>query len=360
MLYFIGCIISLLVLSKLGNSLGRKKTALLSLAFGIVGLSLLLVMQNSAVLMLARFFQGLACGLGSAILSVYIMESGQEKNPTFVKSITGSAVFIGLALGSLLSGGLNQLFVNYTNASYWPVLLLMLTCFVGVCLSIDTGKTLTFTWRNLIPKLSIAKEARPFFPAAFCIFVGTWVMGGYFQAFSSTIASHIFHDNSTLLSGIILSVFMVPNFIGARLSSQFSSYKGKKYGMLSFAICIALMYLSFNFENLALFFIVSMIAGVSQGVCYTAAMQELQSKASEAEKTELMSVIYFSSYGGAAVPNFIASKLASQVSFFTITLGYLLICSDNVATNLGIVEEKCRGIKFVFKLSYFLYLKIGN
>lgn len=338
--YFLGCILSLLVLAKLSNLLGRKKTSLLALVFGLLGLVLLLVLQQAGLLMLARFLQGLACGLGSAVLSIYILESGQTVNPSLAKAMTGSAVVIGLAVGSLLSGGLVQLFPSLLSLAYWVILVATVLCIWGIAGAQDTSKTESFSWKKLVPEIALPKASRVFFPAAACIFIGTWAIGGYFQAFSSTIASSIFHQNSPLLAGIILSVFMAPNFIGARWSGQFQSRQAKKYGLLAFAAFMTLMNLAFQLQSLLLFLLTAIGAGISQGICYSAGIQDLLSGGTESERTGLMAVVYLVSYGGAAVPNFLIGALATGLSFTGISLIYLVIVLVITGAMFAVLPKK--------------------
>ena len=324
-LYFIGCILSLLVLSKLANSFGRKKISLVALLLGIAGLLLLLGVQSPTILLLARFFQGLSCGLGSSVLSTYIHENGQEKHPILTKAMMGAAVFVGLALGSVLSGSIVKMNPNSIEWPYLILLSVLLFCLIGLSLGTATKTRATFEWQQLFPTIHIERKAKALFPIAVCIFGGTWVMGGYFQAFSSTITRTVFQLDNPLVSALILSAFMVPNFIGATISNRFSTIAAKKYGLFLFTICIVLMYWTTEFRNLGIYLVLEVMAGVFQGICSTVTMQELIQSTTEAKRTELLSAIYLVSYGSAAIPNLLVSQFSSDLSFQEITLGYLFI-----------------------------------
>ena len=323
--YFIGCIISLIILSRLSNHLGRKPVALTALGLGIVGLLLLIGTTAPVILIFARFFQGLACGLASSVMSVFIVESSINKPVNLVTTITGSAVLVGLALGGLLSGIFVQFNSHGATMSYWILCGVLLLCFAGILFGEETLERRAGALSSLLPQIKIPKQGRPYIPSAIGIFAGTWAMGGYFQAFSSTIGGTIFHLDSPMVSAIILASFMAPNLIGSSLSGKFIKPTGKSAGMLLFILCISLMYVSFTIKNFTLFLLTIIIAGVAQGIAYTNAMQQLLQSSEEEEKAGVLSVIYFISYGGAAIPSFILGRLSGVLTFKQVTLAYVIL-----------------------------------
>ncbi|OTN76376.1 hypothetical protein A5886_001453 [Enterococcus sp. 8G7_MSG3316] len=323
--YFIGCIISLIILSRLSNYLGRKPVSVVAQLLGMTGLLLLLTATSPLGIIEARFFQGLACGLASSVMSVFIVESSANKSLTLVNAITGSSVLVGLAFGGLLSGVFVQINSHGSKYIYWLLFILLAICSVGILKGKESIPKRIGAIKSLRPQIKIPIEARKYLPSAIGIFAGTWAIGGYFQAFSSTIGVTVFHMNSPIISAIILASFMAPNLLGSSLSGRLNQIRGENIGILIFMLCIMMMYISFLVKLFPLFLIASIVAGIAQGIAYSSAMQALLIKSREEEKAGVLSVIYFISYGGAALPSFILGRFSNHLDFYQISLTYLII-----------------------------------
>lgn len=147
--YFAGCIVALLVFSRLSDFIGRKKIGITTIILSMVGLILLINTHNGVTLLLARTVQGFSCGLGSSTLSVLIIESGINKNENLVSAIAGSAVLLGLAFGGFLSGTVAQFFSNSSNLTYILILLLLVVDLLGLLSGIETTDLQKGVWKSL-------------------------------------------------------------------------------------------------------------------------------------------------------------------------------------------------------------------
>ncbi|WP_119326320.1 MFS transporter [Companilactobacillus musae] len=325
--YFVGCILALLVFSRVSDYIGRKKVSIATLILSILGLILLMNTNNGSTLLVARAVQGFSCGLGSSTLSVLIIESGINKNSNLVSAITGSAVLLGLALGGLLSGIIGQFLPNIKNLTYLIILIALVITSLGLFTSIETTNLKDGVLNSLRPKLDLPKGiVQTLIPAAGC-FIATWAFGGYFQAFSATVSENIFKINSPLVAAIILVAYMAPNFIGSNISNKFSARRGQLIGILGFMISIIAMGLGIIMHNFIFYIVVVIAASIMQGIAYTSAMNNLLSKTIKEKSTGLLSVIYILSYMGAGIPSFIAGKLSGTFNFSQITLGYIIFAN---------------------------------
>lgn len=322
--YFIGCILALLVFSRLSDFIGIKKVAIGTLILSFLGLMLLMNTKNGNTLLIARSIQGLSCGLGSSTLSVLIIESGLDKNDNLVSAITGSSVLMGLAIGGLMAGVFAQVLPNNSNLTYILLAILMIITMVGLLFGVETTELKNGVLKSLKPQINLpTKTFGIIVPAAGC-FIVTWAFGGYFQAFSAIISKSIFKLDSPLMAAIILVSYMAPNVIGSNISNKFDARKGQSIGIAGFVIAICLMYLSINLNNLIFYLASVIIAGIMQGVAYSSALNALLRKVVKSESAGLLSVVYIISYVGAGLPSFIAGRLSNRFNFYQITFGYVL------------------------------------
>ena len=93
-----------------------------------------------------------------------------------------------------------------------------------------------------------------------------------------------------------------------------------------FTLCAVLMLVSLEFlDSLVLYIVFSMVAAVSQGVAFTAGVTEILGRATKEQRSGTFSLIYLTSYGGAAIPNLVVGLLPGEYSLFTILTGYVVL-----------------------------------
>lgn len=323
--YFVGCILALLVFSRVSDFIGRKKVAVFTILLSIIGLLLLINTRNGDMLLIARSIQGFSCGLGSSTLSVLIIESGLNKNENLVASIAGSAVLLGLAIGGLMAGVAAQVLPNNRNLTYFILVMLLVVTMIGISFGVETTELKKGAIKSLKPQVNLPKNTfNIIIPAAGC-FIATWAFGGYFQAFSATISKSVFNLDSPLIAAIILVSYMAPNIIGSNLSNRFNVEKGQFIGIIGFVLAICLMFVSIEIKNMALYLIFVIVAGIMQGIAYSSSLNALLRRVIKSESTGLLSVVYMISYIGAGLPSFIAGKVSGAFNFYQITLGYVIL-----------------------------------
>lgn len=321
--YFVGCVFSLTVLSRLANHIGRKPVALIAVVLGLIGLLFLLNTDTPVMIIIARLFQGLSCGLASSVLSLLIVESGASKNRGLVTSISGSAVFSGLAIGGLLSGIIVQINSHSAFIVYWLLIAVLIISFFGIFLGTETMKEKSKgALKSLYPNIYIPAKAKKFAIPSALIFISSWSMGGYFQAYSSTIGTKIFNFDSPLLAAIFLVCYMAPNPLGIQISQQLDRITSQRLGVILYTFSVGLMLLSFSIHSLTLCILSIIGSGITQSIGYSSAMQNLLENSTPTEKAGVLSFIYLLSYGGAGVPSFISGKVSLFIGFGKITAAY--------------------------------------
>lgn len=95
-------------------------------------------------------------------------------------------------------------------------------------------------------------------------------------------------------------------------------------GIVGFLLAIVLMLLTVMLGNLYLYLIAVIGASVMQGIAYTSAMDALLKQVLKSENSEMLSLIYIISYVGAGIPSLIAGQVSKFVSFYWITVGYVI------------------------------------
>ena len=130
------------------------------------------------------------------------------------------------------------------------------------------------------------------------------------------------HSSSALAAALVFASIMAPGSIGASLAGRMHAVTAQKLGMLSFTIAVMVLLWTLDFGNLTLFLIVSVITGIAQGTVLAGSIQTMVADLLITERAGVLSVIYASSYTGAAIPTLVAGKMSEEFSLLQVASGY--------------------------------------
>ena len=184
--YSLGTIAALLVLGRVSNQLGRRRTAIASLSLLLLGCLLLLNVHAIGTLLAGRLLMGIGAGLASSSLTSYIVDTAPAR-PAWLASVASSqGPMLGLTVGAIGAGTLVQF-------GPWPRELIYLVCagllLLSAALVAISPETVTPTpvaWRSLLPRVQVPAQVRHLLPVAAAVFVSTWATGAFYQAFVPT------------------------------------------------------------------------------------------------------------------------------------------------------------------------------
>lgn len=320
--YFLSMLATLLVLSRLSNHLGRRAVSIAALGFIIAASLLLNIAQDKTLFMLARAFTGIACGLGSSAVAAYIIDSVPPERAKLGAIITGSAPLLGLCGGTFGAAAWAAHSHDFSPI-YLTLILLSVMGLIGIGFSRETVQVNRQNlWRSLRPTLSVPTALRPYLPAAAAAFAGTWTMGGFYMAYSSSIVKELFGEASPLLAAAIYAGLLAPNILGNLFAGKFSPQTAQKAGITLFFLSVMGIALGLNIASSTLFFAATLLAGVATGLAFTGSMQSLLQRTQSADRAAVLSVIYLISYSGAVLPNFVVRQVAGLLSLNQIAWGY--------------------------------------
>ncbi|TDU83276.1 putative MFS family arabinose efflux permease [Kribbella voronezhensis] len=321
---------TLLMAGRLSTSVGRRPTAVASLALLILGCLLLLRVHDIGILIAGRFLMGLGAGLASSALTAYIVDAAPTR-PAWLASVASSqTVMLGLAIGAIASGALVQF-------GPWPrdliYLILVGVLVLSVALVVISPETVTPAgggWRSLRPSVRVPARLRRLLPIAAAVFLATWSTGAFYQAFVPALVADQLHTNNSLVLGLVFAAYMGPSALGAPLGGRFSPAAAQRIGMIAFlAGWIGLLTAIAN-GALPLFIAASIIAGAAQGIAISAATRGLLFGSAPVDRAPIFSVIYLLSYSSATIPSLISARLSNTHSVSHIALGYgglALLCT---------------------------------
>lgn len=321
--YFIGAVFSLLFLGRISNHFGRKPVALFIATLSALSLLLFINIHDEASLIIGRFFLGLACGLASSSLTSFMSDFSHQKPVWLPSLIISNAPFVGLTIGALTSGILVQYAPFQKKLIYFVLITALILIAIALSFSKETVPRRKGIFRSLRPSFYLPPKNKRAYPIAAAIFVATWSMGGFFQAYAPSISHETLHSTNTLLASIIFSSYLLPGIAGSLFTAYLSAVNAQKIGMIIFTIAIGLLVCAMHFGSTLGFIASSMLAGASQGLVVTASVSLLMKDVEKSLRAGVLSIIFFTSYIGAAIPNYITGYLSQYLSLLQLSFCYL-------------------------------------
>jgi MFS family permease len=320
--YFVAAVTGLLVLGRLSNDLGRRVVSIAALAVTAAGCLVLLDVHSAEPLIAGRMLEGLGAALASSAIAAYIVDTAPEGRRWLGPAVTAGAPMIGLTIGALGSGALVQ-YAPYPRTLVYLVAVALLGCCVMlVTASAETVPNAPRRVSSLRPQIALPATARRFLPVASVIFVATWALGGFYQAFGPTLSATQLGTHNTLVAALVFASLMAPSALGAPLSGRLTPAGAQRLGISVFFLALIVVLGSLRLGLVVPFIAASAVAGAAQGSTFAGSLRALLAETRPAERAGLLAVIYAISYTGAAVPSLIAGQAARFVSLFEIALAY--------------------------------------
>lgn len=332
--YFVGTIGALLFLGRVANHLGRRLSSLITLALLALGSLVLTQVTGVLPLLAGRLLMGIGAGLASSALTSYIVDSAPEKPAWLASVATSQAPMLGLTIGALTSGS----FVEYgpnPRVNVYLVMIAALAVSAGLLLlAPETAGRRPGLLASLRPHVHIPDAARPLLPVAACVFVGTWAMGAYFQAFTPTIVADQLHSKNALIVALVFSAYMAPSVVGAPIGGRFRPATAQRLGMAVYLVGIIGVVASQVAAHTLAFIVSSVVAGAGQGIAVSAAIRGMLHGTSADDRAPALAAIYLMCYVGAMVPSLISGQLSHVVPTLWLTFGYGVLAVITTAITL--------------------------
>lgn len=325
--YFLGAVTSLVVFGRLSNHLGRRPVALLALLLAALACVFLLFVHHPLPLLLGRLLQGLSCGLASTALASWVIDTAPAYPAWLTPAIVSCGPMIGLTIGGLGSGALVDFGPIPRLLPYLVALALLFACGLIVASGRETVAQSPGAIASLRPQFALPPSARRAYPVAACVFVCTWALGGFFQAFGPAMAMEQLHSSSALAAALVFASVMAPSVIGASASGRLSPFGAQRTGMLVFTLAVFGLLVSLKSGLLLPFLAAAAIAGMAQGAALSGSIRSLVEGIALEERAGTLSVIYATSYTGAAVPTLIAGQLSGQYNLVEVATGYFFLAT---------------------------------
>lgn len=332
--------LSLLVLGRLSNHLGRKPVAIGALVASAVGCLLLTRVHSLPVLFSGRALQGIACGIAASSIGSYVVDVAPRRPAWLGPLVVSAAPTFGIPLGALVSG----ILIVYAPAPRALGYLLMAGVLVIVAiLLLFAPETVTRTpgaLRALLPRVQLPTGTNRVAVIAVvgAVFLATWSYSGMYQAFAPSLTADHLGTSNPIVIALVFSSIVILSPVGGSISGRLTPKAAIRAGLLPFLAAVIVAVAALYAGSIVAFLGASLVASLALGAATTGAMRLLLTNAAPKLRAGLLSSVYLVSYTGAALPGLVAGAFATTVDLTDITAGYAVLVL--VATAVAIVASR--------------------
>ena len=287
-IYSFTMIASFLTVARLSDYVGRKPMIFVALGLNAVALLLFFVGGSAETLVLARAVQGVATGVALATLGALITDTA----PHWAATLNSVTAFMGLALGSLISGVFVALAPWPTHLVYALLLGVTLAEIVTLAWVAETVSRKAGAWSGIRPKLTMPKAAAAPMARLFPLTLSAWALGGFYLSLMPSLMIEATGIRSPLVGAAVVSSLMGFGGLSSLATRAFDAGKTVRASAALLAAGVVLTLFAIAAGSPVGMFFGTIVAGLGFGASYGASLRVLLPLASAHERAGLLSAYF--------------------------------------------------------------------
>jgi MFS family permease len=307
--YAVAVLVSLLLLGRISDHLGRRPVLFVSLAVAVAAMIVFLTAGSVPALLAARAVQGVATGAAIGAVGAGMLDLHKERGALANSVAPG----VGTAVGVVGSAAVVQFLPFPTHLIYLLLIAAYLAQVVGVLLLRETVTRAPGALRSLRPELGLPRATRGAVAVAAPVMFAVWSLIGFYGALAPGIVAGMAHSHSPLLGGLGLflaaAVTVLPILTLRKAPARTVLYLGT-IGLLA---GIALVVVSVSVDSPVGFFVGTAIAGIGLGAGFQGGIRTVVPLAAPHERAGVLSLLYIVCYLGMGVPAVLGGVLAVRL-----------------------------------------------
>ncbi|WP_397448377.1 MFS transporter [Pseudomonas sp. NA-150] len=316
--YALSLLLSLLVVGRLSDYLGRRPVIFAALLLEVLSMVLFIGAADANWLIFARVLQGFATGMATSALGAALLDCDQVKGP-LVNSV---APMVGMALGALGTSVL----VEFAPL---PLLLAYIVMFVAFVLQAvyvwrlpESVSPQAGAWASLKPSISVPPQARRTLLLILPVDVAAWALGGFYLSLTPSLLAAATGSTSVLNGGLAVAALTLSGVAAILYVRTRAASVALLVGASFLSVGVAVMLAGINAGWLWLFFVGTVIAGCGFGSSFTGSLRLLLPLAHAHERAGLMASFLVLSYLAFCVPALVAGAAVHSSGLIATTNVY--------------------------------------
>lgn len=285
----------LLVFGQVSDHVGRRATMLAGGALLLVGALAFAVAPLVGWVFAGRALMGAGVGLALTPATAAAVEFSTAGRTEHASSMTTASTAVGLALATVVGGGLIQYAPFPLHLDYW-VLVAVTVVVLGFVwrLPRHTRDEARGPWR---PRpVTVPRETRPAYLLATAAVTTAFAYGAVFLALGADIAEQLIGTSNLLVIGLLLAVTSLMIGVSAIGARRYAPRALIAAGGVLTLVDLALLELSAHTHSLGLFVLTTVLSGTAYGLLFSGGLALISRRAPEHHRGGTISAVYLVAY----------------------------------------------------------------
>jgi MFS family permease len=285
-------VVTVLVLfGNLSDQIGRRSTILLGLAASIVGVLLFAVAPSVAWVFAGRAFVGLGVGLATSPATAAMVEFSAAGKSQRASSIATAATAAGLALATLVGGGLIEYAPYPTHLNFWFLFIVLAGLFCASWfLPRHVPTQASKRWRP--GAIRVPRHLGKIFVASAIAMTAAYAHGVTMLALGAQIARDLVGSGNALANGAAIASFAIVTGVVAVLAKASPAKTNIILGGVASATGMALLMWSAKQHSLPIFLAAGVAAGIGYSLLFSGGLGLINANAPANHRAGTLSAIY--------------------------------------------------------------------
>jgi len=294
-IYPITVVIVLQLFGHLSDHIGRRKAILFGLAASSFGVLLFAIAPNVLWIFAGRVFMGIGVGLSTGPATAALVEFSGVGPSNRANTVATIATAIGLALATVIGGGLIQYAPFPMRLNFW-VLFVVLAVLFAVAWFLPRQASVSPTFRPRAGGIRIPHGmGRPFAISAIAVTAG-YSLGAVVLSLGAQIARDLIGSGNAFVNGAAIALLAVVAGVVTFLAKRLVAHTSIVAGGLTSTASMALLVLSASQHSLAAFLAAVAAAGAAYSLLFLGGLTLINASAPTHQRAGTLSAVYLIAY----------------------------------------------------------------
>ena len=293
--YPVVLVVFLLIFGQLSDYIGRRATMLYGVGALLVGVLLFAIAPSVGWVYAGRALMGAGVGLALTAATAAVVEYSAQGKASRASSITTAATAAGLALATIVGGGLIEYAPAPLHLDFWVLLAVIAIVFGFVWqMPRHTKDESQGAWR---PRpITVAKGIRVLYVASAVAVTAAYAFGSVFLALGAQVARQLIGTENIFVIGLILAIMSVTIGVTAIAGRRFPAGRLVAVGAVATLADLALLETSAQTHSLPLFMAATVLGGISYGLLFSGGLGLITAHAPAHHRGGTVAAVYLVAY----------------------------------------------------------------
>ncbi|MFG1912639.1 MFS transporter [Kribbella sp. NPDC048928] len=285
----------LLLFGQLSDYIGRRAAMLYGVGGLLAGVLLFAIAPSVGWVYAGRALMGAGVGLALTPATAAVVEFSARGKAARASSITTAATAAGLALATIVGGGLIEYAPAPLHLDFWVLLAAVAVIFGFVRrMPRHTKDESQGHWR---PRpITVAKGIRLLYVASAVAVTAAYAFGSVFLALGAQVARQLIGTENIFVIGLILAIMSVTIGLTAIVGRRFAPGWLVTVGAVATLVDVAFLETSARTHSLPLFMVTTVLGGVSYGLLFSGGLGLITTHAPAHHRGGTVAAVYLVAY----------------------------------------------------------------